>query len=136
MNLNEFISEHDNTYVHFDKVWGAQCMDLFRVYVEKVLKFNQTPLVRNAYAVWLTNSSDFERIKNAPDNFPLPGDIVIWHWRYGGTGHIAIAVDGCTSTKLICFSQNDPTNSKARIREYKNYNYVLGWLRPRNNVVQ
>lgn len=133
MNLPEFVKEYNNKYVHWDKVHGAQCTDLVRVYIREVLLDRQPKLVSIASQIWYNYPKEYyEGIKNLPDNFPLPGNIVIWNCTYGGTGHIAIAL-GCTTNKLVVFSQNDPKNSKAKIREYKNYRHVLGWLQFKGN---
>jgi hypothetical protein len=130
MDLAKFVEETRGTYVNFDTVHGPQCMDLFREYVEKVLGFDQTRKVSIAYQVWFYHQADlYERVKRTKDNFPLPGDIVIWFWIYGGTGHIAVALEGCTKEKLIVLTQNDPGGSEVGEREYS-YNHVVGWLHP------
>lgn len=131
MNLSKFISEYEGKYVHWDKVHGAQCVDLVRMYVSKVLgDVYQFPPVRIAYDIWNKYpKAYYERIKNAPTNFPLPGDIVIWHWAYGGTGHIAIVIEADVNS-FTCLTQNDPKNKPAIKKVYKYSWMVLGWLHP------
>jgi len=132
MDLSQFIKEYENKFVHYDTVYGAQCMDLARVYVREVLGDQyQFPPVGIAYEVWNKYpKAHYDRIKNSPTNFPLPGSIVLWHWAYGGTGHIAVAAEGCDRKTLLCVTQNDPKNSPTIIKRYK-YNWmVLGWLQP------
>lgn len=132
MDLAEFIAKYEMKFVHFDDMYGAQCMDLYRVYVREVLGFEQSALVRNAAAVYHNYpAKHWERIANGRTNFPLPGDVVIWSKWYSRslTGHIAIA-ESATINDLVCFSQNDPGGSPAILKRY-NYRHVLGWLHPR-----
>lgn len=131
MNLDQFVDTTLGQFVHFDEVWGAQCMDLVRVYIRDVLGDQyQPPLVRNAYSVWNNYPKEhYERIKNTKYNFPLPGDIIIWHYVYGGTGHIAIVLDADVNSFTV-LSQNDPRGKPTIKKTYK-YNWmVLGWLHP------
>lgn len=132
MTLQEFIDLNAGQYVNFDTMYGPQCMDLYRKYVQDVLGFNQSKPVRNAAAVWYNYPlALYERIANGPTNYPQPGDIVIWSKWYSRslTGHIAICVDAGDSW-LTCFSQNDPGGTPAMLKEY-GYRHVLGWLRPK-----
>jgi len=136
--LNEFVEKYKDTYINFDSMHGPQCMDLYRQYVEEVLGFNQSKKVSIAYQVWFYHQPElYEKIKKTKDNYPIPGDIVVWFWAYGGTGHIAVAVDGGLGY-AVCFSQNDPGGSPCILKKYSYTHFsgrqIVGWLRPRKNV--
>lgn len=132
MTLQEFIDINAGQFVNFDAVYGPQCMDLYRQYVQDVLGFPQSNGVANAWQVYHNYPTKYwERITNNPTNFPQPGDVMIWSKWYSRslTGHIAIVVEADASRALWCFSQNDPGGTPAMLREY-DYTRVLGWLRP------
>lgn len=132
MTLTEFVELHARQYVNFNPRTGfKQCMDLFRVYVRDVLGDDYQPGgVRIAAQVYYNYPTAYwERIPNKPTNYPQPGDVVIWAWWYGGTGHIAICVEADVN-RMTCFSQNDPGGSPCVLKEY-DYDRVLGWLRPK-----
>lgn len=130
MNLAEFITKYTDEYINFDTIYGPQCMDLYRQYVKEVLEFPQSELVAGAADVWTNYPEEYyDRITNGPYNFPIHGDVVIWSRAYGPDGHIAVAVEA-DSMKLVCFSQNDPTNTPALEKTYT-YNNILGWLHPK-----
>ena len=133
MKLAEFVQKHNGQHVNFDNVHGAQCMDLYRQYVGEVLGLPQSPLVAGAADVWRRyQKAHYERIRNGLDNYPAPGDIVIWSRSYGPAGHIAIAVEADRNS-LTCFSQNDPGGTRAGLKLY-NYRGVLGWLHPKEDA--
>jgi CHAP domain len=77
-----------------------------------------------------------EKIPNEADNYPLAGDVVIYNASWGGGyGHVGIALDGCTSQKLIISEQNngqgdgDGRNGDEVKTRTGNYTGVLGWIR-------
>lgn len=126
----QFILKYHGRFIDFDGRYGNQCMDLYRAYVEQVLGFAQSVGVGCAKDVWNNYpTSKYERIANGPNNYPLPGDIVIWSSQYGECGHIAICLyaDG---SRMVNFSQNDPLRSSCQIQHYS-YFAVLGWLHPK-----
>lgn len=130
MSLTEFIQQHNGQFVNYDTVYGPQCMDLYRQYVKDVLGFPQSPGVSIAAQVWYQAHPHFDKIACVLGRYPVEGDIVIWQWRYGGTGHVAIVIKA-NAVGLTCFSQNDPLRSPSIIKEYSSYKYVLGWLHPK-----
>lgn len=71
----------------------------------------------------------FDLIPYTPGAIPLEGDLVVWGNSYGPAGHIGIAIEGTASTFRV-FEQNNPTGTNASVRQ-RNYNHVLGWLRPK-----
>ena len=133
MTLDEFVTTHNGQFVHFDAMFGAQCMDLYREYVKRVLGFEQSKGVSNAWQVFFNfDPALWERIPYKKGIHPTPGCVVIWSkWvSVKLTGHISVYVKPGEKLPMTCFSQNDPGGTPARLREYS-YRYVLGWLRPK-----
>lgn len=76
--------------------------------------------------------SEYTKIKNTPDAYPEAGDIIVWNNTMGGGyGHIAIVIGSDkVGDSFTVFEQNNPTGSPCRVYTYKNWNGVIGWLRP------
>lgn len=129
ISFQQFLNKYMGQPVDWDKALGAQCVDLFRFYVNEVLGLKQTPRVEGAKDIWSTASDeDFEKIKNTPSGVPQTGDIVIWDKNEGGGyGHVGIVVDANVMS-FRSFDQNYPKGYPARIVEH-NYDNVIGWLR-------
>lgn len=133
MNLQEFIQKYHGKGVDFDGWYGFQCMDLYQQYNKEVVGGPHIPA--NASDVWTNYPVNlYQRITNEPNNFPNPGDVVIWNNNVGGGyGHIAVVVDA-TSISFTSFDQNWPPGSVSHLQNH-NYNNVLGWLRPQNGII-
>lgn len=132
MILQEFFDKYNNKGIDFDGYYGFQCMDLAEQYNKEVVgapKFGG-----NAIDCWTEYPFDFyDKITNSPDNFPLPGDVIIWSQGVGQFGHIAICSDANTNT-FTSFDQNWPIGSVCHFQPH-NYNNVLGWLRPKPAII-
>lgn len=132
MTRQEWIDQNIGKGIDFDKRHSFQCMDVYRDYVQNVLGFPQSPSVVGAAEVWDTYLKDyFTAIKNGPDNFPLPGDIIIYKKMKsnGNFGHIAIVENADLNTVTI-LEQDGLTNSVLKRRVHK-YVGCLGWLTPK-----
>ena len=132
MKLHEFLNKYNGKKVDFDKVWGAQCVDLFRQYCHDVLEIPHTGGVDSAKDLWLKYKSlplemkHFQQIKSS--NEIKYGDVVIW----GETeknihGHVAIAINEFPESILV-FEQNGFTQDGAKLMMRPKVN-VLGILR-------
>lgn len=134
MVLQQFINKWTGNPCDFDGVAGAQCVDLYRMYVKESLNFPQSAALGingKASDIWKTYLLQyFERIENTPDGVPKEGDIVIWNDKAGGGyGHVAVFVEG-TAKSFRSFDQNWPVGSPPHIQGHY-YTSVLGWLRPK-----
>jgi len=136
MKLNDFVNKNNGKYIDYDKKFGPQCVDLMRQYCVDVLGIDGYTLPPTDYAknifkrFPLLGTDKFTKIKNTPNNYPEPGDIIFWDWKWpvtGYAGHVAICT-GANVNKFISFDQNYPSKSPCR---YYNHDYrgVLGWLR-------
>jgi hypothetical protein len=87
-----------------------------------------------------TQAKYFDRIYNQADNKPIEGDIPVWKWEYNyAGGHVGVATgrgvsEGKSTDWFSCFVQNDPVGEKCQIIENYDFDYVLGWLRPKNLI--
>lgn len=123
----DFFNRWMNRKVDYDGYFGAQCVDLYRVYCQ-FLEIPQSPPVRGAANIWDTYLQDkFDRIPNTLTAIPQEGDIVIWSSKLNGYGHVAICQSG-NYWNLTCFGQNWPVGSACHFQK-TGYRYVLGWLR-------
>lgn len=78
--------------------------------------------------------SEFVKTLNGPTNFPVVGDIVVWHQdpRVGTNqfGHVAVVVDADVNSFTV-FEQNDTIgggDGSPRLHHFSNYAGVTGWL--------
>lgn len=133
MTYNDFKAKWLGTPINYDNAYGAQCMDVYRMYVKEVLNIPQSPPVKGAKNVWDTYLPEyFDKISNTPDGVPKQGCIAIWG--HGEFGHIGI-VDSADKQYLTCFEQNwtqggtsNDGKGNSEIRRH-NYSNVLGWLK-------
>ena len=134
--FTDFITKYNSRYVEVvDPNAYAQCFDLVLQWcIELGIPKNIFPFA-NAYQIYTNygpnQSVYFDRIYNSPDAIPKEGDILVWgnSYNYAG-GHTGIYKSGDIWT-FTAFIQNDPFKTPSHLKTY-NYNYVLGWLRPRN----
>lgn len=133
MNYNEFINTYLGKGFDYDNVAGVQCVDLAKMYLNKVFDIkpgswgNAKDYYENFDSLPLKDS--FTRIANTPDFVPQKGDIVVWGTGLGNKyGHIAIAT-GEGDTKQF-YSHDLNWGSKVVHKVLHNYNGFLGVLRP------
>lgn len=137
MNYNEFINTYLGKSFDYDGVAGVQCVDLAKIYLDKVFgikpgawgnakdyyeNFNNLPL-----------KTSFTRIANTASFVPQKGDIVVWGTGLGNKyGHIAIATgEGYTSQ---FYSHDLNWGSKTVHKVLHNYKGFLGVLRPNDQT--
>lgn len=135
MNFDEFINYYLNKAIDFDGVSGVQCVDLVKLYLEKVLNI-KTGAWGNAKD-WFLNynninnlCNNFNKIYNTPEFIPQKGDIVVWGEGLGKYGHIAIATGEGTTSWFSSYDMNWGQKACQKVRH--NYKGFLGVLRPIN----
>ena len=136
ITLNDFVAKWNNKYVEAnDPSNYAQCFDLAIQWVSELgIPKNIFPYLY-AYQIYTNFGTEqakyFDRIYNSPTAVPKEGDVIVWgnNYNYAG-GHVGIYRTGDVWSANI-FEQNDPMKTPAHMKTY-NYNYVLGWLRPKN----
>lgn len=132
MNYQEFINEYSGKSFDYDGVSGVQCVDLIKMYLNKVFGIkpgawgNAKDYFENFTNLPLKNY--FTRIANTPDLIPQKGDIVIWGTGLGNKyGHIAIATGEGTTSKFYSYDLN--WGGKTVRKVLHNYGGFLGVLR-------
>lgn len=136
MDLEEFVKTYNGKLVDYDKVFGPQCVDLFRqacvdLYGIKehtgscltsggakdlYLDYNKMPLEKK-YFYRISKSKGF-----------VPGDTVIWDKTDKNEyGHVAIYL-GKLNNCLIVFEQDGFKKDGAKIN-LRSRDYLLGALR-------
>lgn len=144
--LNGSFFEIDNPKTIRKEVLN-QCFDLFYAYCIFLgidYKLVRMDLARYLYEQYNSNKTiqkNFKKIQNTLDFAVKVGDVVIWNNTYGPSGHVAIAVKDGTISEFTCLSQNDPTGSVCKIKNYKYINnygkiVVYGVLRPKTHILK
>lgn len=133
MTLQEFIAKYNGKKVDFDGKFGAQCMDLYRFYLQEVWQKPQTPAVASAYMVFDTiDSNEYDKFTHGELKV---GDVVVWNQHFGPDGHIAIVENPSDPTSIVVFGQNDPLGAVSKLSRHT-YANILGWFRPKNPVAK
>lgn len=139
--FNQFFEENNNKYVEVvDPSSLNQCFDLVvkwsdELGIPRVFPFNYAYQIYTSFGV--EQAKYFDRIVNSASNSPKEGDIMVFSNNYNWAGgHTGIATgkgsaQGNANDWFEMFSQNDPFRSNCHLVIY-NYNYVLGWLHPKN----
>ena len=132
MNYEQFINTYYGKGFDYDKVSGIQCVDLVKMYLDKVFGMkpgawgNAKDYYENFNNLPLKNS--FTRISNTASFIPQKGDIVVWGAGLGNIyGHIAIATGEGNTGNFYSYD----LNWGSKIVQKINHNYigVLGVLR-------
>lgn len=139
MTLQQFRDKYLGTKVDWDKAYGGQCVDLYRQYVNDVLKHPQPKGVVGAADFWTNYDTDpnlnqyYDKIPNTPAGVPEPGDVVIWNKKAGGGyGHVAIFLRGDVNA-FTSLDQNWPHLNQVTETNHT-YTNVYGWLRPKGTM--
>lgn len=135
ISLDQFIAKYSGQSVLYDKLEAdrGQCVQLVCFYVQEVA--GKPVIWANAAEWWYSNQyqDQYQRIANTASAVPQPGDIIVWDRNLpnsGGAGHIAVCVTPRPGTgTFISFDSN--WGGKTAHLVTHNYNYVIGWLRPK-----
>lgn len=138
ITFDQFIQQRTGKPIDFDGIYPNQCMDLMHQYVYDVMGITNKSILAHPYAYQVytqfTETQYFDRIANTPNNVPQKGDIFLFGANInGGAGHVCIVTEADVNT-FKSFDANFPTGSLPHIQTH-NYNYALGWLRPKAIIV-
>ena len=151
MTFEKWWEKYKSKGVDYDGMYGEQCVDLANSYAEECLGIKRCFYgggIVYAYQIFGSKkdsiAKNFLKFRNAKDNFPKKGDVIIWgKERNGYAGHVAI-VKSATKHTITVYEQNfdgkgklrSPKKADGGIREYKylGYKNVTGWLRFRKRV--
>lgn len=131
MNYNEFIKKYLGKSIDYDGVAGVQCVDLIKLYLDKVYKIkagswgNAKDYFINFDKLPIKNS--FEKIVNTANFIPVKGDICVWGTGLGNKyGHVAIATGEGDTKYFYSYDLNwGSKNVKKVLHSYKGFLGVL-----------
>lgn len=136
MTYDEFVKAYNGKATDYDGAYGAQCVDLIKLYLDKVFGIKPGSW-GNARFYWIDYPKHselvkaFDRISNTPSFIPKKGDIMVWNANKGaGAGHIAICTGEGTTSYFYSYDQN--WSAKKMTREKHDYDDVYGVLRPKD----
>lgn len=136
MTYDEFVSAYNGKATDYDGAYGAQCVDLIKMYLNKVFGIKPGSW-GNAKYYWLNFSKhseltkNFTKIENTASFVPQAGDIMVWNGNMGGgCGHVAICTGEGNTSEFYSYDQN--WNGKAMHKVKHDYDDVYGVLRPKD----
>lgn len=116
MTLDEFVKKYEGKKVDYDGYYGAQCVDLVRLYIRLVWGLPQPKNIISAYEAythWLRCGDGFNEISWKSITKIARGDIIVFPpTDTNPHGHIAIVLD-VTGDEVLCFEQNGFTQKGA-----------------------
>lgn len=133
MNLKDFITKYNGKFIDWDGHYSAQCVDLYRQYVNDVWKRPQTPPVKSAFQI--LDTLDLTQYDKFTSGKIEVGDVIIWNNKFGPDGHVAIIENPIDPKSIVVFGQNDPLGSVSKLSRY-NYANIKGWFRPKNPLAK
>lgn len=135
MSFATFVRTYRGKATDYDGCAGVQCVDLAKLYIDKVLGVKPQS-IGNAHAYY--DDFDSTYLKKHFTKIPYragvkaqAGDLVVWRRKYNGTspyGHIAIAAGRQTATHITTYDQN--WGGKAMKEVEHRLDGVAGFLRP------
>lgn len=117
----------EGKFLDYDKVYGAQCVDLVHYYYAY---FGKASYATGNGCDFVNNKlpDGWTRIKNTPDFVPQSGDIAVWGKELSQYGHVAIILSA-DAHSFVSMDQNWPRGSACK-KVTHNYNKFWGVIRP------
>ena len=136
MTFSEFVKEYNGKSFDYDGVAGVQCVDLIKMYLDKVfnIKAGSCGNAKDYYLNFekLPISKYFRKIKNTDSFIPVKGDICVWGSGISVYGHIAIATGEGDTRYFYSYDLNwGSKNVKKVLHSYRGF---LGVLRPNDQT--
>lgn len=125
-SVTSFIKQVDQKKINTDGADSGQCTAIPHLWE----KLNGWPIVKGNAKDTFTNAptSSYKKVKNAADNFPPPGAIMVWGSSWGGGyGHTGVVVSANAHT-FKAVEQNNGDHGLAHVVTHAHYNGVLGWF--------
>lgn len=131
MNLAEFLNKYTGKKVDFDKVYGAQCVDLFRRYCQDVWQIPHTGGVEDAKDLWL----NYDKMPGEKEylskvtGLPAAGDVVVFNaTKTNKYGHVAIFLGAIDYENILVFEQDGFKQDGAKYGT-RGFDNILGFFR-------
>lgn len=135
MTLDHFLNLYHSQKVDYDRKYGYQCVDLFRMYIERVLGLPQPEGVKSAKDFW----HNYEKMPRLAKYFDKTtegrtGDFAIWDARPNNPhGHIALIIGSLKGEPLV-FHQDGYSQQGATFKQLYTP-YLLGFLHPKEEYL-
>ena len=131
MKLNDFIKKYTGVKCGNTDGNFGECVGLAMLWTENLGIGHTWGNAKDIYAN--AKTSDFLKIPNSPNAYPVAGDLMCWDKTMGGGfGHIAIVTESnADEDTFTVFEQNNPLGSPPKITKYTKWTNVIGWLRPK-----
>ena len=131
MKLNDFIKKYTGVKCGNTDGNFGQCTGLAMLWTENLGLAHTWGNAKDIYNN--AKTSDFQKIPNSPNAYPVAGDLMCWNGKTGGGyGHIAVVTESnADEDTFTVFEQNNPLGSPPKISKYTKWNGVIGWLRPK-----
>ena len=131
INLKDFIKKYTGIKCGNTEVNFGQCTGLANLWIAELKLSHLWGHGKDMYAN--AKTSEYIKIPNSPNVYPVAGDIICWNGRTGGGyGHIAIVTESnADEDTFTVFEQNNPLGSPPKITKYTKWTNVIGWLRPK-----
>lgn len=131
--LDQLYARWNGKFPDWDGYYGAQCWDLAQYYNDII---GGGRWYGDAKDIYNQPGDKYIQIPNSPDAKPQKGDVVVWGAMPGNPyGHVGIATGEGDTNWFNSFDVNWPTGSSAHVQNH-NYNNVIGWLRPKQLIIQ
>ena len=137
MTVGDFIKNNLGKKVDYDKMYGPQCVDIFRQGCQDINEIPHTGGVVGAKDLWLNylklpkEVEYFRRVK--PSSKPKKGDYAIWDATSSNPyGHVALVL-APLDEYLIVMEQDGFKQDGAKLG-IKTKTNLLGYLRPRKKL--
>lgn len=136
MTFDEFIKKYNGKSIDYDGTYGVQCVDLIKLYVEKVFGVSAGSASWGNAKYYYTNTpaklkNITTKIANTASFVPQKGDIMVWNGNVGnGCGHVAICTGEGNTSYFYSYDQNWGTKPMHKVKH--SYDNVYGVLRPKD----
>lgn len=141
MTFGAFVSEYIGRSKDYDGVYGVQCVDLAKLYIDKVLGVKPQSIGNaNCYFDDFENTylkKYFQKIPFSIGKTAQKGDLVVWGKYYNGVspyGHIALATGVQDGSTITTYDQN--WGDKKMKKVVHSLNGISGFLRPLSNKTE
>ena len=136
MTYKNWVNKYKGQKINYDKVYGVQCVDLIKHFIDKVL--NAKPQsIGNAKEYWHKRkgkyiSSLFVPIENTPSFIPKRGDVFVR--TSGKCGHIGVCTGNASNEYFYAYEQNAGGKGEGMTR-YCHTNWsTINFLRPKKQI--
>ncbi len=140
LSFEAFVDKYLGKKTDYDGTYGFQCVDLAKLYIDKVLGVKPQPIGNaNCYFDNFENTylnKYFQKIPYKKGKSSEKGDLVVWGKYYNGVsrcGHIAIATGEQSEWSITTYDQNWGSPEMKKV--VHPLSGVAGFLRPINSSV-